>query len=76
MEEILLTIVKALVDDPDAVSVTSHVEEDETLVLTLNVADDDKGRVIGKQGKIASAVRSVMKAAASQSGKKVVVKIV
>lgn len=72
----MLTIVKALVDDPDAVSVTSHVEEDETLVLTLNVADDDKGRVIGKQGKIASAVRSVMKAAASQSGKKVVVKIV
>lgn len=75
IKELLLTISKALVDNPDAVSV-EEVMEDDTLVLMLTVAQEDKGKVIGKQGKIASAVRSVVKAAASQSGKKAVVKIV
>lgn len=75
MEELLLTIAKALVDNPDKVSV-SRIEEDDAIVLSLTVDPDDKGRIIGKQGKIASAIRSIIKSASAQSAKRVVVKIV
>ena len=77
MQELIITIVKGLVDDKDAVSVTvDEPKEDGTVVYHLHVAADDMGRVIGKQGRIAKAIRSVVKAAASREDKKVIVEIV
>lgn len=75
MKDLILTLAKALVDQPDAVTVTER-EEEEAIVYMLDVALDDKGKIIGKQGKIASAIRTVVKAAANNGEKKVVVKIV
>lgn len=74
MKELLIIIAKALVDEPDAVSVT-ETEEDSNVVLGLRVAEGDMGKVIGKQGRIAKSIRTVMKAAASHENKKVVVEI-
>ena len=65
---------KALVDDPDSVVVTER-EERKTTVLEVRVADSDMGKVIGKQGRIAKAIRSVVKAAAAKEDKKVIVDI-
>lgn len=73
-EKILSDIAKSLVDDPDAVTVTRKQEGD-SITLTLSVAPDDMGKVIGKQGKIARAIRMVMKSAANISGAKVTVDI-
>ena len=67
-------IAKALVDYPDEVVVT-ETETDKSIVLELHVAQADMGKVIGKQGRIAKAIRSVVKAAASKSEKKVIVDI-
>ena len=76
MEELLLTIAKGLVEDPAAVTVTQdEPAEDGTIVFHLRVAADDMGRVIGKQGRIAKAMRTVMRAAASRQDAKVVVEI-
>ena len=75
MKELVETIAKALVDSPDEVVVTESETERE-IVLQLHVAQEDMGKVIGKQGRIAKAIRSVVKAAASKSDKKVVVDIV
>ena len=66
---------KALVDNPDGVSVNEK-KEGRTTVLELHVADGDMGKVIGKQGRIAKAIRSVVKAAAAKEDKRVVVDIV
>lgn len=74
MKELVEAIAKALVDSPDEVVVTEINTERET-VLQLKVAQDDMGKVIGKQGRIAKAIRSVVKAAASKSDKKVKVEI-
>lgn len=74
MKELVEAIAKALVDSPDEVVVTEINTERET-VLQLQVAQDDMGKVIGKQGRIAKAIRSVVKAAASKSDKKVKVEI-
>lgn len=74
MKELVEVIVKALVDDPASVVVTEK-EEGRTTVLEVKVADADMGKVIGKQGRIAKAIRSVVKAAASKEDKKVVVDI-
>ena len=72
---ILSHIAKALVDKPDEV-VVLVVDEDETSVtLELSVAPDDMGKVIGKHGKIAKAIRTVMKAVANADGKRVIVDI-
>ena len=65
MKELVETIAKALVDSPDEVVVTEK-ETDKTIVLELKVATDDVGKIIGKQGKIAKAIRSVVKAASSK----------
>ncbi|MBO7363739.1 MAG: KH domain-containing protein [Lachnospiraceae bacterium] len=62
MKELVETIAKALVDSPEEVTVTEQVNEKGTLV-TLQVAKDDIGKVIGKQGRVANAIRSVVKAA-------------
>ena len=75
MKELVEVIAKALVDCPDEVTVTER-KDDDTLVLELRVAASDMGKVIGKQGRIAKAIRSVVKAAASKSDEKVVVDIV
>lgn len=74
MKELVEVIVKALVDDPDSVVVTEK-EEGRTTVVEVKVADSDMGKVIGKQGRIAKAIRAVVKAAASKEDRKVVVDI-
>ena len=75
MKELVETIAKALVDSPDEVVVTEK-ETDKTIVLELKVATDDVGKIIGNQGKIAKAIRSVVKAASSKCDKKVIVDII
>ena len=75
MKDLVEVIAKALVDYPDEVVVT-ETETDKSIVLELHVAQADMGKVIGKQGRIAKAIRSVVKAAASKSEKKVIVDIV
>lgn len=75
MKDLVEVIAKALVKNPDQVSVTV-VEEDNSTVLELRVASDDMGKIIGKQGRIAKAVRTVVKAAATRENKKVIVEIV
>ncbi len=74
MKELVEVIAKALVDYPDQVTVT-ETETDKSIVVELRVAQSDMGKVIGKQGRIAKAIRSVVKAAASKSEKKVIVDI-
>ena len=74
MKELVETIAKALVDSPDEVVVTESETERE-IVLQLHVAQEDMGKVIGKQGRIAKGIRSVVKAAASKCDKKVKVEI-
>ncbi len=76
MQELLLAVAKGLVEEPDAVSVTvDEPREDGTIVYHLSVAEGDMGRVIGKQGRIAKAIRIVMRAAAVRQGEKVMVEI-
>ena len=75
MKGLVEAIAKSLVDDPDAVTVTEQTEK-QVIVVTLKVAADDMGKVIGKQGRIAKAIRTVVKAAAVKSNKKVIVEIV
>ncbi|HIW20541.1 MAG TPA: KH domain-containing protein [Candidatus Dorea intestinavium] len=75
MKELLDVITKALVDSPQEVKITER-EDNETTVFEIHVADSDMGKVIGKQGRIAKAIRAVAKAAAAKEDKKVVVDIV
>lgn len=74
MKELVEVIAKALVDHPEEVSVNEK-NEGRTIVLELHVAEGDMGKVIGKQGRVAKAIRSVVKAAAAKEDKKVVVDI-
>ena len=74
MKELVEVIAKALVDDPDSVVVNER-EEKKTTILEVHVADSDMGKVIVKQGRIAKAIRSVVKAAAAKEDKKVIVDI-
>ncbi len=74
MVELVESIAKSLVDHPEEVSVTES-ENNQTIVLELRVAADDMGKVIGKQGRIAKAIRVVVKAAATRINKKVIVEI-
>ena len=75
MEELVRYIARSLVDHPDAVDVKT-VEGAESIILELRVAPEDMGKVIGKQGRIAKAVRSVVKAATARSEKPVFVEII
>ena len=76
MQELLITIVKGLVENPDAVSVTvDEVDDRGVVVYHLHVAEEDMGRVIGNQGRIAKAIRTVVKAGATRTGEKVQVDI-
>ena len=74
MKELVEVIAKALVDHPEEVVVTEK-EDGKALVIEVKVAESDMGKVIGKQGRIAKAIRSVVKAAAAKEDKKVIVDI-
>ncbi len=74
MKELVEIIAKSLVDAPDEVVVTETTDED-TIKIELSVAPEDMGKVIGKQGRIAMAIRTVVKAASSKEDKKVIVDI-
>ena len=75
MKELVEILAKALVDHPEQVEVNEVVGE-QSIILELKVAQDDMGKVIGKQGRIAKAIRTVVKAAAIKEEKKVVVEII
>lgn len=76
MKDLLMSITKGLVDDPDKVSVdVDEINEEGVIVYHLHVSEDDMGRVIGKQGRIAKAIRVVMRAAATRNDEKISVEI-
>ena len=70
MKELVEYIARSLVNNPDAVEVTEEKDEEGGTVLKLKVADEDKGRVIGKQGRIAQAVRTLIRVKAAKAGTK------
>ncbi|MSX02920.1 MAG: KH domain-containing protein [Actinobacteria bacterium] len=76
MRELLEYLARALVDDPSAVAVEQFDDDDGTLVLELTVGEDDYGKVIGRGGRTANALRTVMKAAAVREERRVLVDIV
>ncbi len=75
LTKVLADIARAIVDDPDQVSVTEEIDERGHVTLTLSVSPDDTGMVIGRHGRIAKAIRTVMKTAATSEGKHVTVEI-
>ena len=75
MKELLLYMAKNLVDDPEAVTV-NEIKEDDGTVLELRVASADMGKVIGRQGRIAKEIRTIIKTVAMRAGEKVTVEIV
>ena len=75
MGELLDYLARRLVDDPDAVQV-EEIEEDDALVLRLRVAPDDVGKVIGRQGRIARALRTLVRAGGAHEGRRLVLEIV
>jgi len=76
MKDLLEYLARALVEEPDAVEVEQFEEDDGTVVLELSVADDDYGKVIGRGGRTAAALRTVVKAAAVKENRRVLVDIV
>ena len=75
MGELVEIIAKALVDNPDEVEV-NEIEGTQSVIIELRVAEEDMGKIIGKQGRIAKAIRTVVKAAAIKENKRVVVEII
>lgn len=75
MKELVEILAKALVDQPDKV-VVNMIEKDKSILIELQVAPEDMGKVIGKQGRIAKAIRAVVKVAATRQKKKVIVEII
>ncbi len=75
LSKTLKDIVSAIVDDPSQINVTESVDEDNHVTLKLSVAPDDMGKVIGKHGRIAQAIRVLMRTAAAENGQKVTVDI-
>ena len=76
MRELLEYLARALVDDPEAVAVEEFEEDDGTVVLELSVGEDDYGKIIGRGGRTANALRTVIKAAAVQENRRVLIDIV
>ena len=76
MRELLEYLARALVDSPDRVTIEEFEEDDGTLVLELSVADDDYGQIIGRGGRTAQALRTVVKAAAVKDNRRVLIDIV
>lgn len=75
MKELLDFVTRKLVDHPDAVEI-DVIDDDRTVVLELRVDPDDMGRVIGRQGRVAQALRTLVKAAAAHDGRRVTVEII
>ncbi len=75
MKELLEYMVKELVDSPDNVDITEEEEDDKTVIFKLKVAEEDLGKVIGKKGRTANALRVIMRAASAKRGKSSIVKI-
>lgn len=75
MKVLVQTIAQALVDDPSKVTTTEEMEDD-TLVIKLSVAKEDMGRIIGKEGRTAKAIRTLLNAVATRDSKKAILKIV
>ncbi|MBC7333078.1 MAG: KH domain-containing protein [Actinobacteria bacterium] len=75
MKELLEYMVKELVDKPEEVNITEENEDDKTVIFKLKVAESDLGKVIGKKGRTANALRVVMRAASAKRGKSSIVKI-
>ncbi len=75
MKTLVESIAKALVDDPTQVNATEGTEED-TLVISLTVAKEDMGRIIGKEGRTAKAIRTILNAVSTKDNKKAILKIV
>ncbi|MFL5885728.1 MAG: KH domain-containing protein [Thermoleophilaceae bacterium] len=76
MDDLLAYLARALVDDPDQVSVQAYDEPDGALVLELDVADDDVGKVIGRNGRTINALRTVVRAAAARTDRRVLIDVV
>lgn len=75
MKDLVEILAKALVDHPEEVQV-NQVEGEQSIILELRVSQEDMGKVIGKQGRIAKAIRTLVKAAAAKEGKRVIVEII
>jgi predicted RNA-binding protein YlqC (UPF0109 family) len=75
MKELVEFMAKSLVDNPAAV-IVNEVEEEQSIILKLTVAPEDMGKIIGKQGRIAKAIRTVIKAVAVKQNKRVIVEII
>ena len=75
MKELVEFIARSLVNDPDAVEVTEETDAENGIVLKLKVADEDKGRIIGKQGRTAKAMRTLLNAKATRENKRAVLQI-
>lgn len=75
MEELVGYIVKSLVDNPDKVEITTENESEKVIILKVTVDPSDLGKVIGKGGKIASSIRTIIKSASAKSGRRFIVKI-
>jgi hypothetical protein len=75
VKELLEYMVKELVDSPESVEITEEEEDDKTVIFKLKVAESDLGKVIGKKGRTANALRVVMRAASAKRGKSSIVKI-
>ncbi|MCL2149596.1 MAG: KH domain-containing protein [Dehalococcoidia bacterium] len=75
MKELVEYIARSLVNDPESVEVTEEQDEEGSIVLKLKVAEDDKGRVIGKQGRIAQAIRTLIRVKAAKAQTKATLEI-
>lgn len=75
MKELVEFIAKSLVDNPDEV-IVSEIEGSQSIIIELKVASEDMGKIIGKQGRIAKAIRTVVKAAAIKDNKRIIVEII
>jgi uncharacterized protein len=76
VKDLVEYLARALVDNPDAVTVESFEEDDGTIVYELRVAEDDVGKVIGRSGRTVNALRTVVRAAATRDGRRVLVDVV
>jgi predicted RNA-binding protein YlqC (UPF0109 family) len=76
LKDLLEFLARALVDDPGQVEVLEYVEEDDTLVLELSVAEPDRGKVIGRQGRTVKALRSIMRAGGIKQGQRILVEVI
>jgi len=75
MKELVEVLARSLVDHPDQIEI-NEVEGEKSIIIELKVAEEDMGKVIGKKGRIAKAIRTVVKASAAREGKRVVVEII